>query len=232
MFGAYRRDLLAGSLGQMDADAQRQREVRAGSLRKAIAETETRSERLLRNLQFVDNPDQSFIQHLSERWAKLRGRQVDLEQQSAGLEAEIQETPNLDPLTALPVTSVGVTGNAGRHVPPPPRGTPVGDPYDHRTELATCRVTLTDGGTSPIWQDSLPGRSGGTTLRMSAEEGIAGTETPPSFCVAPPAGHRQHLYGPVAAVSWCFPARSWCRTYVGAVVGVVPGDRPERNAAR
>ncbi|WP_406216140.1 hypothetical protein [Streptomyces canus] len=34
---------------------------------------------------------------------------MGLEQQSAGLEAEIQETPNSDPLTALPVTSVDVT---------------------------------------------------------------------------------------------------------------------------
>ena len=49
---------------------------------------------------------------------------------------------------------------------------------------------------------------------------------------APPAGHRQHLYGRVAAASWCFPGRWPCRRSGGAVVGVVLGERPGRNGAR
>ena len=82
--------------------------------------------------------------------------------------------------------------------------------------------------------EALPGRPGGTTLRTSEEEGMAAERKtpPPTFCGAPPAGHRQHLYGRVVAVSWCFPGQWLCRECGGAVVGVVPGERPRRNGAR
>ncbi|NGO10182.1 hypothetical protein G5C60_21970 [Streptomyces sp. HC44] len=51
VLGEYRRDLLTESLDQMDTDAQHERELRAASLRQAIAEAETTSKRLLRGLE-------------------------------------------------------------------------------------------------------------------------------------------------------------------------------------
>lgn len=109
MFGAYRRELPTGAMDQMDADARRERELRAASLRRAITEAETKSKRLLRGLELVENPDQRFIQDLHERRAELHGQQADLERQLAGLEVEIQGAPNPDLLAELPITPVDVT---------------------------------------------------------------------------------------------------------------------------
>ncbi|MDT7846986.1 hypothetical protein [Streptomyces justiciae] len=191
VFGEYRRDLLTETLDQMDADAQQQRELRAASLRQAIAEAETKSKRLLRGLELVDNPDQSFVRDLNERRAELHGQQLGLERQLAGLEVEIQETPNPDLLARLPITSVDVTDMPEVMSRPLFEILHLKIHYDHRTELATCRVTLTSGSIGGIadMADSLPGQPGGTTPRTSKEEGMAERKTPPpTFCEAPPAG--------------------------------------------
>ncbi|MFD7282857.1 hypothetical protein ACFV80_39130 [Streptomyces sp. NPDC059862] len=61
--------------------------------------------------------------------------------------------------------------------------------YDHRTEPATCRVTLTSGSIDAIadMADLLPGRPGGAMPRTSEEEGMAAERktSPATFCVAP-----------------------------------------------
>ncbi|MFD7282858.1 hypothetical protein ACFV80_39135 [Streptomyces sp. NPDC059862] len=72
VFGEYRRDLLTETLDRMDADAQRERELRAASLRRAVAEAETKDKRLLRGLELVYNPDQSFVRDLNERRVECR----------------------------------------------------------------------------------------------------------------------------------------------------------------
>lgn len=193
IFGPYRRQLLTETLDQMDADAQSAREIRAASLRRAVTETETKSKRLLRSLELVDNPDQCFIRDLNERRAELHGQQLDLERQLARLETEIQETPNPDLLSGLPVTSIDLTAlpdALSRHLFEALR---LEIHYDHRTALATCQVTLTGGSIGDIadMADSLPGQAGagGTTLGTSEEEGMAARKMfPPTFCEAPPAG--------------------------------------------
>ncbi|GGL05453.1 recombinase family protein [Streptomyces flaveus] len=203
VFGVYRRELLTETMDQMDAGAEREREARAASLRRAIAEAETKSKRLLHSLELVDNPDRNFIRDLNERRAELHGQQMDLERQLSRLETEIQETPNPDLLTGLPVTAVDLTAlpdALSRRLFETLR---LEIHYDHKTELATCRVTLTSGSIGDIadMAEVLPGRPGGTTLRTSEEEGMAAERKtpPPTFCGAPPAGATKH--------SWSFPRR-------------------------
>lgn len=194
VFGEYRRDLLTEALDQMDAATEHEREARAVSLRRAIAEAEAKSKRLLRGLELVDNPDRNFIRDLNERRAELHGQQLDLERQLAGLEAEIRETPNPELLTGLPVTSVDLTAAPDALSRRLFEILRLEIRYDHRTELAVCRVTLTGGsitaiadtaGLLPGWQEETP-----RTSETTEEEGMAAERKtpPPTFCGAPPAG--------------------------------------------
>lgn len=191
VFGEYRQDLLAEGLVQLDADEQRAREERGTALRAAIAEAETRGKRLIRNLELVDNPDRDFIRDLNERRVELQEQQIDLEGQLAGLEAAIREIPNPGLLCELPITSIDLTDMSDEMSRLLFEVLRLEIHYDHRTGLATCRITLTGGSIAAVAgvADLMPGGTG-RTPRTSEEKGMSvGTKSPtPSFCVAPPAG--------------------------------------------
>ena len=58
--------------------ARQERASRISALRRSITETETKSKRLIRNLELADGIDQDFIRDINERRAELRARQDEL----------------------------------------------------------------------------------------------------------------------------------------------------------
>lgn len=89
VFGAARQYLLDRDLRAVDAAEQQARDETLRSLRTAISETESKSKRLIRNLELVEDPDQDFIRDLNERRAELRVQKESLVQQLADLEDQV-----------------------------------------------------------------------------------------------------------------------------------------------
>ncbi len=125
-----------------------QRERQVAALHRAIADTEARSKRLLRNFELVDDPDQDMGRDIAERRIELRSERVALQQKLAALEDEEAAAPNPGLLRALPVGPVELDElpeDLSRRLFEALR---LEVRYNRATNIATCRVTLT-GETIP-----------------------------------------------------------------------------------
>lgn len=79
VFGPYRLDLLHADLQAADTAQRRDRTERAQALRRAITEAEAKRKRLVRNLEYVEEPDEELIRDMNTRRAELRTKQDDLQ---------------------------------------------------------------------------------------------------------------------------------------------------------
>jgi hypothetical protein len=98
VFSDYRRSLLATS----DIDTTARRDQQLTALRRDIADTETKSKRLIRSLELVDEPDQELIRDINECRAELREQQAQLRDRIEHLEADDLLTPNPALIDVLP----------------------------------------------------------------------------------------------------------------------------------
>ncbi|MFF0532681.1 recombinase family protein [Nocardia amikacinitolerans] len=106
VFGPYRRSLLDSS--DFDASVAREREQKIAALRRDIVEAGTKSKRLIRSLELMDNPDKEMIADINTRRAELRAEQSRLHDQLAELEAEDLLTPTPALLDALPTGTIDI----------------------------------------------------------------------------------------------------------------------------
>ncbi|MBX6357114.1 MAG: hypothetical protein IRZ05_14835, partial [Micromonosporaceae bacterium] len=162
VFGRYRVDLLDTHLKAIDSTRVRDRERQIAALRRAIADTENRSRRLLRNFELVDQPDQDMIRDVNERRIALRAERDELRQKLAALEEQEAQAPNPELLRALPVGPVDLDAlpdTLSRRLFEALR---LEIRYSRMTNIATCRITLT-GETLPA--ASRVGAAAVTTVR-------------------------------------------------------------------
>lgn len=106
VFGFYRRSLLGSS--DLDASVTREREQKISALRRDIVEVGTKSKRLVRSLELMDEPDKEMIADINTRRAELRDEQSRLSDQLTELEAEDLLTPTPALLDALPTGTVDI----------------------------------------------------------------------------------------------------------------------------
>ncbi len=106
VFGPYRRSLLGSS--DLDASVTREREQKISALRRDIVEVGTKSKRLIRSLELMDEPDKEMIADINTRRAELRDEQSRLSDQLAELEAEDLLTPTPALLDALPTGTIDI----------------------------------------------------------------------------------------------------------------------------
>ena len=106
VFGPCRHQLLAAELKTASEAARHERASRISALRRSITETETKSKRLIRNLELTDGIDQDFIRDINERRAELRARRDELQRKLAAAEDQAHRAPNPALLGQLPVTPV------------------------------------------------------------------------------------------------------------------------------
>lgn len=76
------------------------------ALRRAIADTEAKSSRLIRTLETTDDLDPGFISGIKQRRAELLAQRDDFEHQIARAQQQAQDTYNPALLDQLPVTEV------------------------------------------------------------------------------------------------------------------------------
>jgi site-specific DNA recombinase len=112
------------------------------ALRRSIAETETKSKRLVGSLEVAHDVDKSFIRDINGRRAELRSQRAEMERQLAEVENEVQRTPNLDLVDYLPVTSVDLAALPEELFRRLFEALRLEIHNDHSARTATCRVTL------------------------------------------------------------------------------------------
>ncbi len=152
------------------------------ALRRGIAEDETKGRRLLRGLELVDEPDKGFIRDIDQRRAELREHRAGLERQLAELENEAQDAPNPDLLSRLPITAIDLAGMPDAFSRRLFEALRLEIHYDRRTNLATCRVTLTGETVEAL------ARTTREAVPRATDEAAERSATWASFCVVPPAG--------------------------------------------
>ncbi|MDT0307207.1 recombinase family protein [Streptomyces sp. DSM 44917] len=197
VFGEARHHLLDRSLRMLDTTQRQEREERLTSLRRAIRETETKSKRLLRNMELVDEPDQEFIRDINERRAELRAQREALREELVALEDEAHRVPNPDLLNRLPVTPVDLAvlpDDLSRRLFEVLR---LEIHYDGKTNQALCRITLTADTIEAVSRTTREtataapvGWKNGADHRhnMKGKRTMNGRNDHATICVVPPAG--------------------------------------------
>ena len=143
VFGQYRADLLAANLTMLDQANRGERDRQIAALRRSIIDTETRSRRLIRNLELADEPDQDMIRDINERRAELRAERDDLRRQLTEIEEHVSQETNPALLQALPVGSVDLEAlpdGLSRRLFEAVR---LEIYYNRETNIARCKITLT-----------------------------------------------------------------------------------------
>ncbi len=143
VFGTYRRQLLTDSLRSLDVAAHQERQHQLTALCRAITDTETKIKRTIRNLELVDDPDPDLLRDITERRAELRADQQQLEAQLAAAEQRILHAPNPDLIDALPITKIEVDRLPEELARALFEALRLQIHYNHDTNTATCRITLT-----------------------------------------------------------------------------------------
>ena len=143
VFGPYRHALLDADQEALTQAARNEQASKVEALRRAIADTDTKSKRLIRNLELADDLDQEFLRDIKERRAELRAHRADLERQLAAAEEQAHQTHNPALLDHLPVAAVdfdGMPDETSRRLFEALR---LEIRYDPASRIARCSITLT-----------------------------------------------------------------------------------------
>lgn len=191
-------------LRALDAAEQQARADTLRSPRTAITETESKSKRLLRNLELVDAPDPDFVRDINERRAESRVHKQSLTEQMAELEDQVHQAPNPDLLSRLPVAPVDLSAlpdDLSRRLFEALR---LEIHYDGVANEAVCRITLTgdtidavarathETAATPLPQDAADRTSNDRKMKidMTSDRDLA------TICAVPPTGSRQLPHEP------------------------------------
>ena len=142
VFGPARMRMLDDSLKAMDTARHRERQDQQAALKRAIADSKTRSRNLVRSLEASDEPDQELIRDINQRRAELRAECARLEQELAALDEELAQAPNPALLQQLPVSPVDLSelpDDISRRLFEALR---LEISFDHEHERVTFRITL------------------------------------------------------------------------------------------
>ena len=110
VFGPYRHALLDTSQQALIQATRNEQASKIEALRRAIADTDAKARRLIRNLELADDLDPDFIRDIKERRAELRAHRTGLERQLAAAEEQAHQTHNPALLDHLPVAAVDLDG--------------------------------------------------------------------------------------------------------------------------
>jgi recombinase len=143
VFGAYRHTLLDTSQQALTQAAQHEQARNVKALHRAIADTDARSRRLIRNLELADDVDQDLIRDIKERRAELRAHRTDLERQLAAAEEETHHTRNPVLLDHLPIAAVDLDGMPDETSRRLFEALRLEIRYDPEHRIARCSITLT-----------------------------------------------------------------------------------------
>ena len=114
VFGPSRRDLFEKDLRSSADNADRDRQVRIVSLRKAIERIEARQARQVRNLERDDDPVGVMFRQVRDRLRELEAERTERLEQLQALEAEERRESGraraVELLEALPVLPAGLPG--------------------------------------------------------------------------------------------------------------------------
>ena len=142
VFGPYRHALLDASQAALAQAAAAEHAAQVKALRRAIADTEAKSSRLIRTLETADDLDTDFISGIKQRRAELRAQREDLERQIARAQEQTQDTRNPALLDHLPVTAVDLDGMPDDQSRRLFEALRLEIRYDPATRMADCSVTL------------------------------------------------------------------------------------------
>jgi site-specific DNA recombinase len=143
VFGPYRHALLDSSQQARSQAARNEQASKAKALRRAITDTETKSRRLIQNLELADDLDQDLIRDIRQRRAELRAHRTDLQRQLASVEEQAHQTHSPALLDHLPVAAVDLDGmpdDTSRRLFEALR---LEIRYDPASRIARCSITLT-----------------------------------------------------------------------------------------
>ena len=142
VFGPYRHELLDANIKTLDDASRRTREERITALRRAIADTHTKSKNLIRSLEVADEVNEELVRDINERRAELKKERAHLEDQLADLEDEVQHECNPDLLHRLPISQINLAELPDQLTRQLFEALRLEIHYNHETRIATCRVTL------------------------------------------------------------------------------------------
>ncbi len=143
VFGPYRHTLLDTDQEAVSQAARHEQASKAEALRRAIADTDAKSRRLIRNLELIDDLDQDFIRDVKERRAELRAHRTGLERQLAAAEEHAHQALNPVLLDHLPVAAVDLDGMPDATSRRLFEALRLEIRYDPATRIARCSITLT-----------------------------------------------------------------------------------------
>jgi hypothetical protein len=138
----YRHTLLDASQTALAQAAAAEHAARVTALRRAIADTDAKSSRLIRTLETTDDLDTDFITGIKQRRAELRAQREDLERQIAKAQEQAQDTHNPALLDHLPVTAVDLEDLADEESRRLLEALRLEIRYDPATRMADCSITL------------------------------------------------------------------------------------------
>ncbi|MGO9668819.1 MAG: hypothetical protein ACLPS1_09575 [Streptosporangiaceae bacterium] len=147
---------------------------------RAVTETETRSKRLIRNLELADPIDQDLIRDINERRAELRARRNELETQLAAAQDQASQEPSPALLNQLPVTPVDLASMPDEISRQLFEALRLEIRYDFTTHIAACQITLAAETIDAVARTSRQTMPSPPHTPSQPETGM--------ICVAPPAG--------------------------------------------
>jgi site-specific DNA recombinase len=172
VFGPNRHILLAEAFAELDAEADAAHQARIDTVRRAVADLDRRRRQQIRALEVGgDEPDPEFIRQVRERIAELTGERASKQAEFAELETRTAERPNPALIDTLPVGTVrlnDVPEATLRHLFEAFR---LEVHYDRRTNIATCRISLT-GETIPAVQAVAQAAIGGSARTADAGDDV------------------------------------------------------------
>lgn len=145
VFGPYRYTLLDTDQEAVSQAERHEQVSKAEALRRAITDTDTdtKSRRLIRNLELADELDPDFIRDVREHRAELRAHRVSLERQFPAAEEQAHGALNPVLLDHLPVAAVDLDGMPDETSRRLFEALRLEIRYDPANRIARCRITLT-----------------------------------------------------------------------------------------
>jgi site-specific DNA recombinase len=143
VFGPYRHALLDTSQKALIEATRNEQAAKIEALRRAIADTDAKARRLVRNLELADDVDQDLFRDINERRAELRAHRTSLERQLAAAEEQAHQTDNPVLLDHLPVAAIDLDGMADETTRRLFEALRLEIRYDPANLIARCSITLT-----------------------------------------------------------------------------------------
>ncbi|MBF6254640.1 hypothetical protein [Nocardia farcinica] len=157
VLGPGRQELLSSALRDLDMQAEQTRTERIATIKKSIADLDTRKKRLIRTLEVTSDddgePDQELIQDIKNRRAEIKAERAKLAAELETLEEQVNDQQNPDLLRLLPVGACDLDALPEDLARKLFEALRVEIHYNKTDNTAVCRITLS-GETLPALQQT------------------------------------------------------------------------------